>query len=89
MPLSANSDKDAVKIAGKELIDRIESVMDNVDWASFFKLADMIPSGKRIFVTGAGRSGLVAACSACVSCTPDSPRTSRVKPSRPPREWAT
>ncbi|HNX27110.1 MAG TPA: SIS domain-containing protein [Phycisphaerae bacterium] len=60
MPLSANSDNDAVKIAGKELIQRIERVMDDIDWSSFLKLANMIPAGKRTFVTGAGRSGLVA-----------------------------
>ncbi|NQU76095.1 MAG: SIS domain-containing protein, partial [Planctomycetes bacterium] len=34
--------------------------MGNVDWSSFLALADMLPSARRTFVIGAGRSGLVA-----------------------------
>jgi 6-phospho 3-hexuloisomerase len=34
--------------------------MEKVDWASFLGLAEMLPRAKRTFVTGAGRSGLVA-----------------------------
>jgi 6-phospho 3-hexuloisomerase len=54
------SDKDAVKVSGEELLRCVETVMRNVDWASFLSLTDMLPKAKRIFVTGAGRSGLVA-----------------------------
>ena len=54
------SDKDAVQIAGQELLAKIAGVMNRVDWASFLDLADMLPRARRTFVTGAGRSGLVA-----------------------------
>jgi 6-phospho-3-hexuloisomerase len=54
------SDKDALKLAGQEILQRIDTVMESVDWPSFLKLADMLPQARRIFVTGAGRSGLVA-----------------------------
>jgi 6-phospho-3-hexuloisomerase len=54
------SDKDAVQIAGQELLAGIAGVMSQVDWASFLDLADMLPRARRTFVTGAGRSGLVA-----------------------------
>jgi 6-phospho-3-hexuloisomerase len=54
------SDKDSVRVAGQELLDRIAAVMTQVDWPSFLKLADMLPRARRTFVTGAGRSGLVA-----------------------------
>ncbi len=53
-------DKDAVRIAGEELLNRIAVVMGKVDWSSFLELADMLPRARRTFVTGAGRSGLVA-----------------------------
>jgi 6-phospho-3-hexuloisomerase len=51
---------DALKQAGRELLTQITAVMDTVDWASFLELADMLPRARRTFVTGAGRSGLVA-----------------------------
>ena len=54
------SDKDALQIAGRELLDRIAAVMAKVDWAGFLELADMLPRARHTFVTGAGRSGLVA-----------------------------
>jgi len=54
------SDKDALAAAGNELLDRIAAVMEKVNWASFLELADMLPRARRTFVTGAGRSGLVA-----------------------------
>jgi 6-phospho-3-hexuloisomerase len=54
------SDKDAVKVAGSELVARILRVMENVDWSEFLDLANMVPRARRTFVTGAGRSGLVA-----------------------------
>ena len=54
------SDRDVVKKAGHELLKRIETAMQKVDWPSFFTLADAVSKSKRTFVTGAGRSGLVA-----------------------------
>jgi len=54
------SDKDEVKAAAQTLIDRITDVMEKVDWSSFVELAEMLPRARRTFVTGAGRSGLVA-----------------------------
>ena len=60
MPLSGRADRDAVKIASSELFTRIQAVMDGIDWDSFLKLADMLPEFHRTFLTGAGRSGLVA-----------------------------
>ncbi len=55
-----NIDKDAVRIAGQDLLQRVAGVMANVDWSSFLDLADRLPRARRTFVTGAGRSGLVA-----------------------------
>lgn len=55
-----SDDKQALSAAGRELLERIETVMQNVDWSSFLALADMLPRVRRTFVTGAGRSGLVA-----------------------------
>ena len=52
--------EDTLKIAGRELLDRIEAVMARVDWSSFVELARMLPRARQTFVTGAGRSGLVA-----------------------------
>lgn len=54
------SDKDAVRSAGQELLQRVEAVMSRVDFPSFLSLVEMLPRAKRTFVTGAGRSGLVA-----------------------------
>ena len=54
------SDKDAVRLAGQELLDRIAETMRPVNWADFLELADMLPRAQRTYVTGAGRSGLVA-----------------------------
>ena len=54
------SDRDALALAGNELLDRIAAVMRKVNWSSFLELADMLPRARRTFVTGAGRSGLVA-----------------------------
>ncbi|RKY24959.1 MAG: 6-phospho-3-hexuloisomerase [Planctomycetota bacterium] len=60
MPLSGRADRDAVKVAGQDLYRRIQAVMERIDWDSFLKLTDMLPSYQRTFLTGAGRSGLVA-----------------------------
>lgn len=54
------SDKDAVRLAGQEMLDRVSEVMRKVDWTSFVELADLLPRARQTFVTGAGRSGLVA-----------------------------
>lgn len=53
-------DEGAIKSAGADLVSRIQSVMAKVDWASFVELAQMLPRVRRSFITGAGRSGLVA-----------------------------
>jgi len=53
-------DKDAVRAAGRSLLDHIGRVMNQADWTGFVELADMLPQAGRTFVTGAGRSGLVA-----------------------------
>jgi len=54
------SDNSRLKLAGRELLNHIAAVMEKVDWASFLELAEMLPRARRTFVTGAGRSGLVA-----------------------------
>ncbi len=53
-------DREAIMAAGHDLVHRVEAVMDKVDWGSFMALADVLPRARRTFVTGAGRSGLVA-----------------------------
>jgi len=53
-------DRYALKTAGRDLLTRIEEVMANVNWESFMELSRMLPRARRTFVTGAGRSGLVA-----------------------------
>jgi 6-phospho 3-hexuloisomerase len=54
------SDRDAIQVAGKDLLDRIAAAMHGADWNGFLDLADMLPRMRRTFVMGAGRSGLVA-----------------------------
>ena len=53
-------DEDSLRSAGQGLVQRIQAVMEKVDWASFMAMAHMLPRARRTFVTGAGRSGLVA-----------------------------
>ena len=53
-------DKDALKVAGGELLRRIERTMEAVNWSDFVELANLLPRVRRTYVTGAGRSGLVA-----------------------------
>lgn len=53
-------DSKNVQTAGRELLQRITNVMEQADWEGFLELADMLPKARRTFVTGAGRSGLVA-----------------------------
>jgi len=52
--------KESLKAAGRDLLDRIAAVMECVEWAQFLELARLLPRARRTFVTGAGRSGLVA-----------------------------
>ncbi len=54
------TDADSLSSAGQDLITRISAVMAKVDWSSFMDLARMLPQARQTFVTGAGRSGLVA-----------------------------
>jgi len=54
------SDRDDLKAAGEDLVRQISEVMSAVDWASFVELSRLLPRVRRTFVTGAGRSGLVA-----------------------------
>jgi 6-phospho-3-hexuloisomerase len=53
-------DEKSLKTAGSDLVKRIAAVMDKVDYASFVQLGKMLPRARRTFLTGAGRSGLVA-----------------------------
>ena len=58
--LSGNNDCDSVQLAGERLLHLVHSSMAEVDWPGFLRLADLIARSNRTFVTGAGRSGLVA-----------------------------
>ena len=49
-----------IKNEGLSLLKSIESAMGNVDWDFFIQLANILPRMQKTFVTGAGRSGLVA-----------------------------
>jgi 6-phospho-3-hexuloisomerase len=60
MPFSQENDNARLKQAGQDLLDRIGSVMAAVDWSEFLALARLLVRSERIYVTGAGRSGLVA-----------------------------
>ncbi|MGC9453320.1 MAG: SIS domain-containing protein [Phycisphaerae bacterium] len=51
---------DALRKAGQDLLNRIEAVMEEVDWGRIVELAQLLPTARRTFLTGAGRSGLVA-----------------------------
>jgi 6-phospho-3-hexuloisomerase len=52
--------REEIKAAGADLLGRIEKVMAEVDWSSFVQLAELLGPSRHIFVSGAGRSGLVA-----------------------------
>lgn len=61
MPFSQQKHhRDAVKVASEQLLSQITTVMSRVNWPGVLELADRLPEAKRIYVTGAGRSGLVA-----------------------------
>jgi 6-phospho-3-hexuloisomerase len=53
-------DVTSLQNAGKDLITRISAVMAKVQWEQFVELAQILPRAPHTFVTGAGRSGLVA-----------------------------
>jgi len=54
------SDRDALQKAGQDLVGRILLTIEDADWSGFLELAERLPRARRTFVTGAGRSGLVA-----------------------------
>ncbi len=58
--MGAGGTPTTLKAAGSEMLARVAAVLEQVDWASFLELADLLPRVRRTFVTGAGRSGLVA-----------------------------
>ena len=53
-------DKVSLQAAGKDLVQRISTAMEKVNWDDFVEFAQQLPSMRRTFLTGAGRSGLVA-----------------------------
>lgn len=53
-------DKEALKLAGQDMVRRIDAVMEKTNWDRFVALGQLLPQAQRTFVTGAGRSGLVA-----------------------------
>jgi 6-phospho-3-hexuloisomerase len=54
------SSKKKIILASKQLLASIQATMEQVDWGKFIELADLLQQGRRTYVTGAGRSGLVA-----------------------------
>jgi len=56
----ARASRTNVKAAGADLLKRIRRVMGKADWAGLLELVAMLRQAPRVFVTGAGRSGLVA-----------------------------
>jgi 6-phospho 3-hexuloisomerase len=54
------ADKERIKNEGLYLLESIKNTMERVEWNFFIMLANMLPRVKHTFVTGAGRSGLVA-----------------------------
>jgi 6-phospho 3-hexuloisomerase len=54
------ADKTRIKNEGLYLLESIKKTMERVDWNLFIILANMLPRVRHTFVTGAGRSGLVA-----------------------------
>ena len=53
-------DRKILWAAGKDLVRRISDTMEHADWEGLLDLVDLLPKARRVFVTGAGRSGLVA-----------------------------
>lgn len=52
--------KKKIILASNRLLASIQSTIEKVDWEGFIALADLLPKRGRTYVTGAGRSGLVA-----------------------------
>ena len=52
--------EESLRLAGRDLLDRIAAVMAKVNWTDFVDLAQLLSRARRTYVTGAGRSGLVA-----------------------------
>jgi len=52
--------EESLQDAGRQLLDRIAAAMGKVAWDDFVGLARMLPKARRTYLTGAGRSGLVA-----------------------------
>ncbi len=53
-------DRDTLKAAGEDLVRRISAAMEQIDWTDVMEFARQLPRVRRTFLTGAGRSGLVA-----------------------------
>ena len=53
-------DKALIRKEGLFLLSHIETAMNDVDWGFFIEIANLLPRVRHTFVTGAGRSGLVA-----------------------------
>ncbi len=51
---------DELQSAASDLLARIDGAVAQADWACFTDLIDMVLDARRTFVSGAGRSGLVA-----------------------------
>ncbi|MBN1697158.1 MAG: SIS domain-containing protein [Spirochaetales bacterium] len=54
------ADRERIKSEGLSLLASIGNTLEKVDWNLFIMLANMLSRVKHTFVTGAGRSGLVA-----------------------------
>ncbi len=53
-------DRDTLKAAGEDLVRRISAAMEQINWTDVMEFAHQLPRVRRTFLTGAGRSGLVA-----------------------------
>lgn len=54
------ADKQRIRESAYGLIDAISNAMKGIEWGFFIELADSLEAARRVFVFGAGRSGLVA-----------------------------
>ena len=54
------SSKKKIILAANRLLASIQATMERVDWERLLELADLLQQRGRTYVTGAGRSGLVA-----------------------------
>jgi 6-phospho-3-hexuloisomerase len=54
------ADQNRMVESAQSLIESISKTMNGIEWDFFIRLADEIEASNRIFVFGAGRSGLVA-----------------------------